>query len=584
MKKPGLHIAFVFIILMMVLPAVQMRFHPFKEKPLNGAFNLAEKPHFSKENWNSGEFQGKVERYLKDHIGFRNFLVRLQNQVDFSLFRQANAEGAVLGKNKQLYEYDYIRSWLAIDFPGESFIEKKLERTKFVQDYLKREKNIDLVVVFEPGKASFYPENIPSQYTAKKNGLSTYDQYLAKAKETGIDYIDLNEYFLQLKPESKYPLFPPLGTHWSVYGMLFVADSLIRFIENRRNVDLPEFYADSIEISSKPRDTDDDMIRTMNLLFSLKGVDLAYPVFTFDAVTLKYRPMVLVVADSYYWNIFNTLIPKHLFANEAFWYFNSLVYPDNYYNPVHTSDVDLRQEVEKQEVIFLMITERFLHKFDWTFIDQLYALYTPAWLRDPVYDNINKFMQVDRWYQDIINKAEQKRSSLEETLIEEGKFMLYRDDTLHYMINYGQEHFSRIISGNPGWMEYVREKAAKNGISVEEMLKINALYIFKENYPGLFELNQGLAAAEKRIYAQPEVFDNLKLQAASYRWEPASFIKIKAWQIYKEEEIKRTCEVIHLDPGWLEHIRQKALKNRISLEEMIRRDAVYMWEQKLKKF
>jgi len=282
MKKPGLHIAFVFIILMMVLPAVQMRFHPFKEKPLNGAFNLAEKPHFSKENWNSGEFQGKVERYLKDHIGFRNFLVRLQNQVDFSLFRQANAEGAILGKNKQLYEYDYIRSWLAIDFPGESFIEKKLERTKFVQDYLKREKNIDLVVVFEPGKASFYPENIPSQYTAKKNGLSTYDQYLAKAKETGIDYIDLNEYFLQLKPESKYPLFPPLGTHWSVYGMLFVADSLIRFIENRRNVDLPEFYADSIEISSKPRDTDDDMIRTMNLLFSLKGVDLAYPVFTFD--------------------------------------------------------------------------------------------------------------------------------------------------------------------------------------------------------------------------------------------------------------------------------------------------------------
>ncbi len=40
-----------------------------------------------------------------------------------------------------------------------------------------------------------------------------------------------------------------------------------------------------------------------------------------------------------------------------------------------------------------MITERFLYKFDWTFIDQLYALYTPAWLKDPVYDNINKIMQ-----------------------------------------------------------------------------------------------------------------------------------------------------------------------------------------------
>jgi hypothetical protein len=584
MKNIRLHIAFVFIILMMAFPAVQMRFHPFKEKPLNGAFILAEKPQFTKANWNSGEFQEKGERYLKDHTGFRNFLVRLQNQVDFSLFRQANAEGAVIGKNKQLYEYDYIRSWLAIDYPGESFIEQKLNRTKYVQEYLKREKNIDLVVVFEPGKASFYPENIPSIYAGKKNGLSTYDHYLAKAKVTGIDYIDLNEYFLQLKPESEYPLFPPLGTHWSIYGMRFVADSLIRFIENRRNIDLPEFYADSIEISSKPRDTDDDVIRTMNLLFSLKEVDLAYPVFSFDTVSPKYRPMVLVVADSYYWNIFNTRIPKHLFANEAFWYFNSLVYPDNYYKPVHTRDLDIRQEVEKQEVIFLMITERFLHKFDWTFIDQLYTLYTPAWLKDPVYENINKIMQVDPWYGDIINKAAQKQFSLEEGLIEEGKFMFYRDDTVDYFINYGPEHFSRIISDDPGWMEHIREKAAKNGISVEEMLKIDALYIFKQNYPGLFELNQGPAAVVKQIHAQPEVLDSLGREAAYYRWDTASFIKIIAWQIYKEEYIQKTCKAIRNDPAWLEHVRGKALQKGIPLEEMIRLDAVYVWEQKLKKF
>jgi len=584
MKKIKLHIAFIIIIILIALPAVQMKFHPFREKPLNGAFNLSEKPSFNKEKWSSGEFQGQVESYLKDYSGFRNFMVRLQNQVDFSLFRQANAEGAIMGKNKQLYEYDYIRSWLAIDFPGESFIEKKLQRTKYVQEYLKREKNIDLVVVFEPGKASFYHENIPSRYAAKKNGLSTYDHYLAKAKETGIDYIDLNEYFLQLKPESKYPLFPPLGTHWSIYGMRYVADSLIHFIENRRNIDLPEFYTDTIEISSKPRDTDDDVIRTMNLLFPLKGVDLAYPVFTFDTVTPKYRPMVLVVADSYYWNIFNTRIPKHLFANEAFWYFNSLVYPDNYYKPVHTRDLDLRKEVEKQEVIFLMITERFLHKFDWTFIDQLYTLYTPAWLKDPVYENINKIMQVDPWYGDIINKAAQKHILLEEALIEEGKFIFYRDDTVNYLINYGPEHFSGIISGDPGWMGHIREKAGKNGISVEEMLKIDALYIFKQNYPGLFELNQGLAAVEKRIYSQPEVLDRLRLEAASYRWDPASFIKIKAWQLYQEEEIQKTCQVIRLDPAWLEHVRGKALNKGISLDGMIRLDAEYMWEQKLKKF
>src|SRR5512133_2015892 len=146
MRKKVSYIAFGLIILLIVLPALQMQFGIFREKPLDGAFNYSEKPTFSKDNWYTGEFQGQVETYLKDHSGFRNFLVRLQNQVDFSLFRKANAEGAVVGKNKQLYEYDYIRSWLAIDYPGDSFVEKKLQRTKYIQDYLKREKNIDLVV------------------------------------------------------------------------------------------------------------------------------------------------------------------------------------------------------------------------------------------------------------------------------------------------------------------------------------------------------------------------------------------------------------------------------------------------------
>ena len=140
MKKTGLNIAFIFIIFLMLLPAFQMRFRLFREKPLNGAFNLAEEPQFTKLNWYSGNYQENVERYLKDHSGFRNFLVRLQNQYDFTLFRKTNAEGAIVGKNKQLYEYDYIRSWLAIDYPGDSFIKQKLNRTKYLQEYLKKEK------------------------------------------------------------------------------------------------------------------------------------------------------------------------------------------------------------------------------------------------------------------------------------------------------------------------------------------------------------------------------------------------------------------------------------------------------------
>jgi hypothetical protein len=587
MRKIGLNIAFGFIIFLMVLPALQMQFGLFNEKPLDGAFILTEKPTFNREKWYKGEFQGQVESYFKDHSGFRSLLVRLQNQVDFSLFRKANAEGAVVGKSKQLFEYDYIRSWLAIDYPGDSFVEKKLQRTKFVQEYLKREKNIDLVVVFEPGKASFYPEYLPSSYTRKKTGLSTYERYLQKAKETGIDFIDLQNYFMSLKEHSEYPLFPRYGTHWSVYGMQFAADSLLRFIERRVNNPLTDFpltsvRVDSLITSAKPFDTDDDVLKTMNLLLPLKGETLAYPKLSFDTAHPGYKPMVLVVADSYYWNIFNSRIPKYVFANQAFWYFNSLVYPDHYVKPTYTKDLDLQSEVEKQRVIFVMVTERFVQKFDWRFIDQIYSLYTPDYLKDPVYDKINDIMQVAPWYAEVIKKADKKGLSLEDALIEDGKYLFLKDDTLGYMVNYGPEHFSNIISNDPKWMGYIRQKAKERQVSTEEMLLSDALYIFRQDFPGLYELNRGMEKIKDSIYSNPALLKTIKDEAGQFRFDQAIYIRIKAWQMFRETEINKTVNAILSDPPWLKDVEQKAKEKGVTLEEMARLDAEYLWEQRLK--
>jgi hypothetical protein len=584
MKKAVSYMAFVLILILMVLPGIQLRFNLLNEKPLKGAFKLAEKPQFNKVDWKSGEFQENVERYLKDHSGFRNFLVRVENQLDFSLFKQANAEGVIIGKNKQLYEYDYIRSWLGIDYPGDSFIEKKLQRTKYVQDYLKREKGIDLVVVFEPGKASFYPEYIPSKYSDKKTGPSTYERYRQKATELGIDFIDYQQYFMQLKLVTKYPLFPKYGTHWSEYGIHIVADSMLHLIECKRKIVLTKVSEKSFETSTIPRSTDDDELRTMNLLFPLKGEMLAYPSYTFDTAHPGDKPMVLVVADSYYFNIFNTGIPKYIFANETFWFYNSLIYPDYYSKPAFTKDLDLRREIEKQDVIFLMVTERFVHKFDWKFIDQLYTLYTPAWLKDPVYDYINSIMTTPEWYADIINKAPKEHSTLEDFLISNGLYLLSQKDTAVYFINYGPRHFSNTISRDPHWMAVLHEQAVQKGISDDEMLKNAALLTFKQNYPGLYELNRGLEAVEADIYRHPGLLDSLRSEAASYRFDTALFIRIKAWQMYKLQEVQRTCQSILNDPQWLQHVRKKAALKKIPLEEMVRLDAEYMWEQRLKKF
>lgn len=582
MKKAIQYIPLVLIILLMSMPAIQMRWQIFDIKPLDGAFTLAEQPHFTKKAWNSGEFQEGIEKYLKDNAGFRPFLVRLQNQVDYTFFRKGNAEGATIGKTRQLYEYDYIRSWLAIDDPGDIFITKKLNRARYVQDYLKREKGIDLEIVFEPGKASFYPEYIPRKYTEKKNGPSTYERFVQKAKETGLDYIDWEAWFQQLKPTSEYPLFPKYGTHWSVYGMKFAADSMLRFIGNRRGIKLGEFKVDRTETSRKPRDTDDDVARTMNLLFPPSGELLAYPIFSFDTTNTADRPMVLVVADSYYWNIFNTRIPKNLFANEAFWYFNALVYPDYYYKPVRTENLDLLAEVEKQDVIFLMITERFVHKFDWMFIDNLYKLYTPEWLVDPVYDNINRIMQHDPWYNDVIVKAKKNGISLEDALILDARYVYNMDDTAGFMIRFGPLYYRRMISNDPGWTAKIREKAAGQGISEDEMLEKDALFMFRQNYPSFYEMNRAITAKEEALQADPAAMDSVNRMSEQYRFDKEQMLWLCAERGYREDEINRISQIIRSDEKWLADVKKKALEQNIPLDEMIRKDAVWVYEQKFK--
>ncbi len=586
MKKKGLHIAFYGLVLLLAVPALQLQFGLFREKPLNGAFTLAEKPVFSKETWMDGSFQRNVEQYLKDNSGFRNFMVRFQNQLDYILFRQANAQGVVIGKNGQLFEYDYIRSWLALDYPGDSFVEKKLTRAAYVKEFLKKEKNIDLVIVFEPGKASFYPEYIPDEYSGEKSGPSTYERYRNKAIEIGLGFTDLQEYFMQLKPDAQYPLFPPYGTHWSVYGMKYAADSMLKLIEEERGIRFSGYGygTDTPETSKKPRDTDDDVLKTMNLLFPMKGKTLAYPAFSFGTTDQEEKPMVLTVADSYYWNIFNTGIPRELFDNEAFWYFNTLVYPDHYLKPTFTNDLNIREEVEKQDVIFLMVTERFVHKFDWRFTDQLFHLYAPGWMNDPVYDKINDIMQLETWYEEMIEKSQNTGLSLEQVLINEGKFLYHREDTTGYLLEYGMEHYSRMISADSGWMAHVREKARAKNISDEEMLRNDAAYMFNLEHPGLFSIHNAWNETINKLTADPAAMDRLKSEAARNHLDFERYLRHEAWVLYKNEELLKTREAILSNPGWYRDVKQKAAEKGIPVDQMIKLDAIYLFDQKHSQF
>lgn len=582
MKKVLRNIGFGFFLLLLFLPALQKGLGLFPEKPLNGAFVSAEKPEFNWKGWLSGDFQSKYDRYLEDQIGFRSFFVRVKNQLDFSLFRKTNAEGVVVGKNDFLFEYDYIRDYTGKDFVGEDFIRKKLMRASFVQHYLKDSLDINFIVVFEPGKASFYPGHIPDEYLSDSISGTNYKIYSTYASDLGIRHLDFNEFFLSMKDTASYPLFPRYGTHWSEYGMWQAADSLLRFIEGQCQEELRDVRLLGYKVVKKALGTDNDVEKPLNLLFPLPSWYYAYPQLGFDSTWENYRPMVLAVADSYYWNIFNTGIPKYIFANQAFWYFNARVYPDTYYHETWVKDLDFKQEIEKQDFIILMVTERFLHVFDWQFIDMVYAIYAPGWLRDEVYININRILSNEQWFTDLIKKAEQQGQPLSVVLEREARYLYFKEKPANYFLEFGIEHYMNVILDDSTWYDYIVDKAEQNDIPVEEQLRGDAEFVFWHDHPALFNIFKGIASIIREFESDEKSMEILAKEAAHYGSPYESYIRSKAFHLYREREIRKTENAIRSTPGWYRDVQAKSVEKGIPLDTMIRMDAEYIWSQKMK--
>lgn len=522
------HIAFILILVLMMLPAVQAYFDIFPERDLHGAFASKTKPALNDSTWFSGRYQAEYEPWLEENIGFHKSLVRLHNQLDYSFFHVPNAEGVIRGRNGNLFEYDYIRAWMGKDFVGEALLDLKLRQFRYLQDHLNKEFDIDLVLVLEPGKASIYEEDIPAKYKKADAGKSNYEFMSKRAAELDINLIDLNAWYKQIKDTAAYPVFPKQGTHWSEFAMWYAADSLITYIEEKRSIDLPEVIIDSIIYSQELRSTDYDEGTTLNLIFELDHGPMPYPHYHFVEDSMHQKPNVLAVADSYYWNIFNTRIPQNVFGNEAFWYFYKQVYPESYHKDKSVNELDLRQEIEKQDVIFYMATERFLYMIDRGFVDDLMRIYYPFnfWNELALYKT--RILVVSTWFARLLEEAAEKGLELEEVIDGHARFLFRKEKPEAYYSTYGPDALIMEIRKDENWYGKLKEDAASKNISLEERMMAEARYILRNNYPDALD---------------------------------------------KYDRIKQIIERIRSDSAWHQYVIDRANQNYMTEEEMIRIEA-----------
>lgn len=478
--KKGL---FTLLVLMLVLPAIQARFTLINERPLTGAFEGADPPSFdnyTNPSWLSGDFQSTFNLRLEQNIGFRNSLVRMHNQLNFDLFNQANAEGVVIGKDRMLFEEDYIREYLGMYYVGDTVWQKKAYQLRKVQDTL-RAMGKQLLVILEPGKGSFYPELFPRQYQQIEKSTSNYDAIKLHFGKAGIKMLDIDSLFLSQKKQYKAPLFTQGGTHWSYFGAAVAAQITLKTLQEQ-SLNVPNLSIGELSVGDTVRHPDNDIWLAMNLAASPKLQQPIYPLLEFGKVTGS-KPTVLVVGDSFYYNWLNDNIPSKAFGNCEFWYYNKTITRCDYSPGGQASERDLKQEIQQCDAILIMITGRFHHAFAWNFDEQLFDLFYPGY-RDPVWTFSNQLRNFNTEFSRLYNESLRQNISLERRIDKEANFLFYRDYKAHPEKYSNRRDLIRLYSmsirSSPDWFESIKKKAAENAISIEAQIKQDATWMYEQ--------------------------------------------------------------------------------------------------------
>ncbi|MBN2078702.1 MAG: hypothetical protein JW838_07030 [Spirochaetes bacterium] len=369
----------IFLILtgsMVALVLIQTHLRPFGDMVLSGA---EEKKPMSAPTLSgiiNGTFQDSVEAWIKQHIGFRGFFVKLDNQINYSVFREFSSNHPrklILGKDLQLFEEPYIDLYNRVAVADQGDLEKKVTSLKRLQESL-RGRNVTLLLIVTPSKTTIYPEYIPDRMVMTKN-LDRRDNYqtlLPLLERHGINFIDGRKMFLELKGEGEPQLFPSSGIHWSLYGAYLFTARMIAEMERMSGRRMARIVSRGTVARREPIDLDKDIARLANVLFTRAlFTEYLYPVTHTDAPPGAWRPDVLIVGSSFCWNILHYLDAHGVFSPLGFYYYfnTAYSYPGKKRRPIDRERVDWRGEILSRNFVIIEVNEVAIGEMGYDFIE-----------------------------------------------------------------------------------------------------------------------------------------------------------------------------------------------------------------------
>ncbi len=349
--------------MLFLLPVVQ-KVKPFVEvQPLKGVYVHTEKPQLTFSSFVKGEWQKNADRYIKEHFGFHEHFIRLYNQCLWAIWhRPADPSPVLVGKDDYLFEPSFVNEYYTgcfNEFYPDSIplcerpqiFRRRMSRLAKLQAILE-EQGVHLFLALLPGKERIYPQYLPNPRPRTGNHSSgtqprAYDLY----RNSRYDFrrIDLCHCFDSLNGHTPYLLFTKTGTHWSNIASTYAFDSVMRYMQTFGPPIHPvtlgtPYYAPT-------REPDNDLYHLLNIMAPVPADSNLYVDVTLTGTRPGRNPSLVVIGDSFFWNILYNFPIQELFSDFRYWYYFSTIY----YDPDHDNiaDIDMVDELLRTDYVML---------------------------------------------------------------------------------------------------------------------------------------------------------------------------------------------------------------------------------------
>jgi hypothetical protein len=224
-------------LLLLFAPMIQMSTGLVPIAPLNENRDFAAAPRVA-DLMRPIALSSALQQWFRDHYGFRELLIRLKTQIDYSLFN--SSDRLHIGRDGWLFYRSVIdREEPVVEAMSDADLDATTANFARLRDWLAI-RGIHLIVITNQLKDRFYREYLPMT-AARAMSRHRFDDFRARLhKLPGITYIDTTPTLMLLKQQR--PIFHKTDFHWNDPAAFVVGGQLVDAVAAIEHRPLPFFH------------------------------------------------------------------------------------------------------------------------------------------------------------------------------------------------------------------------------------------------------------------------------------------------------------------------------------------------------